>query len=96
MGSTSLFGEEQFNETLSAMTEMCKGLDPATDKIGMFKQPVPMSIFNCDLMQAVGNEILKTNPAAKVLYLHSQRFVQDMVKALPALMTRLEGLCVSR
>ncbi len=34
------------------------------------------------LMQAVGNEILKTNPAAKVLYLHSQRFVQDMVKAL--------------
>jgi hypothetical protein len=47
INSASLFGEEQFNETLSAMTEMCKGLDPATDKIGMFKQPVPMSIFNC-------------------------------------------------
>jgi chromosomal replication initiator protein len=34
------------------------------------------------LMQAVGNEILRANPEAKVLYLHSQRFVQDMVKAL--------------
>jgi chromosomal replication initiator protein len=34
------------------------------------------------LMQAVGNEILRNKPSAKVLYLHSQRFVQDMVKAL--------------
>jgi chromosomal replication initiator protein len=33
-------------------------------------------------MQAVGNELLQRNPNAKVLYLHSQRFVQDMVKAL--------------
>jgi len=30
----------------------------------------------------VGNELLSRNPNAKVLYLHSQRFVQDMVKAL--------------
>ncbi|OUU03536.1 MAG: chromosomal replication initiation protein DnaA [Gammaproteobacteria bacterium TMED30] len=34
------------------------------------------------LMQAVGNQLLQRNPNAKVLYLHSQRFVQDMVKAL--------------
>jgi len=34
------------------------------------------------LMQTVGNEILKHNPQARVVYLHSQRFVQDMVKAL--------------
>ena len=34
------------------------------------------------LMQAVGNEILKVNPDAKVVYLHSQKFVQDMVRAL--------------
>jgi chromosomal replication initiator protein len=33
-------------------------------------------------MQAVGNQLLRRNPNAKVLYLHSQRFVQDMVKAL--------------
>jgi len=34
------------------------------------------------LMLAVGNEILKQNPNAKVVYLHSERFVADMVKAL--------------
>jgi chromosomal replication initiator protein len=34
------------------------------------------------LMQAVGNEILRSKPDARVMYLHSQRFVQDMVKAL--------------
>jgi chromosomal replication initiator protein len=34
------------------------------------------------LMHAVGNYILAQNPAAKVVYLHSERFVQDMVKAL--------------
>lgn len=34
------------------------------------------------LMHAVGNTILKNNPEAKVLYLHSERFVADMVKAL--------------
>ena len=34
------------------------------------------------LMQAVGNAIKEQNPDAKVVYLHSQRFVQDMVKAL--------------
>jgi chromosomal replication initiator protein len=33
-------------------------------------------------MQAVGNEILNSKPHARVVYLHSQRFVQDMVKAL--------------
>jgi chromosomal replication initiator protein len=34
------------------------------------------------LMHAVGNGILERNPNAKVVYLHSQKFVQDMVKAL--------------
>lgn len=34
------------------------------------------------LMHAIGNEILKNNPDAKVLYLHSERFVADMVKAI--------------
>ncbi|NBC23361.1 MAG: chromosomal replication initiator protein DnaA [Gammaproteobacteria bacterium] len=34
------------------------------------------------LMQAVGNYIRNANPGAKIVYLHSQRFVQDMVKAL--------------
>jgi chromosomal replication initiator protein len=34
------------------------------------------------LMHAVGNLILQYNPNAKVVYLHSERFVADMVKAL--------------
>ena len=34
------------------------------------------------LMHAVGAEMLKRNPSAKIVYLHSERFVADMVKAL--------------
>ncbi len=34
------------------------------------------------LMHAVGNQILHHHPAASVLYLHSERFVAEMVKAL--------------
>tara|TARA_R110000868_G_scaffold158036_3_gene385764 strand:- start:7062 stop:8402 length:1341 start_codon:yes stop_codon:yes gene_type:complete len=34
------------------------------------------------LMHAVGNLILKSKPDAKIQYLHSERFVADMVKAL--------------
>lgn len=34
------------------------------------------------LMHAVGNLILKNKPDARVIYLHSERFVADMVKAL--------------
>jgi len=34
------------------------------------------------LMHAVGNLILEHNPDARVIYLHSERFVADMVRAL--------------
>jgi chromosomal replication initiator protein len=34
------------------------------------------------LMHAVGNSLLAKNPNAKVVYLHSERFVADMVKAI--------------
>lgn len=34
------------------------------------------------LMHAVGNSILRNKPNAKVVYLHSERFVAEMVKAL--------------
>lgn len=34
------------------------------------------------LMHAVGNGLMAQNPDAKVVYLHSERFVADMVKAL--------------
>ena len=34
------------------------------------------------LMHAVGNELVRRKPDAKIVYLHSERFVADMVKAL--------------
>ncbi|MEM7018070.1 MAG: chromosomal replication initiator protein DnaA [Pseudomonadota bacterium] len=34
------------------------------------------------LMQAIGNCLLKDRPSAKVVYLHSERFVMEMVRAL--------------
>ena len=34
------------------------------------------------LIHAIGNEILAKKPNAKIVYMHSERFVQDMVKAL--------------
>lgn len=34
------------------------------------------------LMHAVGNALRKTKPDARIVYLHSERFVADMVKAL--------------
>ena len=34
------------------------------------------------LMHAIGNMIMKRQPNARVVYLHSERFVQDMVRAL--------------
>jgi chromosomal replication initiator protein len=34
------------------------------------------------LMHAIGNLMLERNPTSRVIYLHSERFVQDMVKAL--------------
>lgn len=34
------------------------------------------------LMHAVGNQIRSQNPNAKIIYVHSERFVADMVKAL--------------
>lgn len=34
------------------------------------------------LIHAIGNGIVEKNPNAKIVYMHSERFVQDMVKAL--------------
>lgn len=34
------------------------------------------------LMHAIGNSVLSRNPKAKICYLHSERFVSDMVRAL--------------
>lgn len=34
------------------------------------------------MMHAIGNAVLEKNPSATVVYLHSEKFVQDMVRAL--------------
>jgi len=34
------------------------------------------------LMHAIGNAVIAKNPSANIVYLHSEKFVQDMVKAL--------------
>ncbi len=34
------------------------------------------------IMQAIGNAVSIQNPAAKIVYLHTERFVQEMVKAI--------------
>jgi chromosomal replication initiator protein len=34
------------------------------------------------LMHAIGNAVLAKNPSANIVYLHSEKFVQDMVRAL--------------
>lgn len=36
------------------------------------------------LLHAIGNEILRQKPNARVVYIHSERFVQDMVKSIQA------------
>ena len=48
----------------------------------------PLFLYGCvglgktHLMHAIGNGILKNKPDGKVIYLHSERFVADMVRAL--------------
>lgn len=48
----------------------------------------PLSIYGgvglgkTHLAQGIGHYVLQQNPSAKVLYLHSERFVADMIKAL--------------
>ncbi len=34
------------------------------------------------LMHAIGNQILNHNPEARILYLHSERYMQDMVRSI--------------
>ncbi|MGZ8191613.1 MAG: DnaA ATPase domain-containing protein, partial [Methylococcaceae bacterium] len=34
------------------------------------------------LMHAIGNAVFQKNPSANIVYLHSEKFVQDMVRAL--------------
>ncbi|MGC6745890.1 DnaA ATPase domain-containing protein [Escherichia coli] len=65
---------------------MARGGSPVADNLAV---PITRCSFmaarvwvKTHLLHAVGNGIMARKPNAKVVYMHSERFVQDMVKAL--------------
>ena len=57
-----------------------------TENIGKAYNPLLIyggsGLGKTHIMHAIGNAILAKKPTTKVVYLHSERFVQDMVRAL--------------
>ena len=57
-----------------------------TENIGKAYNPLLIyggsGLGKTHIMHAIGNAILAKKPSTKVVYLHSERFVQDMVRAL--------------
>ncbi len=57
-----------------------------SDNIGKVYNPLFIygnsGLGKTHLMHAIGNAVLQKNPNANIVYLHSEKFVQDMVKAL--------------
>ena len=56
--------------------------NPGTTQYNPFFIYGGVGLGKTHLMNAIGNNILKQNPKAKILYLHSEKFVEDMVRAL--------------
>ena len=56
--------------------------NPGTTQYNPFFIYGGVGLGKTHLMNAIGNNILRQNPKAKILYLHSEKFVADMVKAL--------------
>jgi len=76
----SNFVEGKSNQ-LARAASMQVGANPGTAYNPLFIYG-GVGLGKTHLMHAVGNLILENNPKAKVIYLHSERFVADMVKAL--------------
>ncbi|WP_150045960.1 MULTISPECIES: chromosomal replication initiator protein DnaA [Methylomonas] len=57
-----------------------------SDSIGKIYNPLfiygASGLGKTHLMHAIGNAVLQKNPDVNIVYLHSEKFVQDMVKAL--------------
>jgi len=47
------------------------------------------------LLQAIGNQILQNNPNTKVLYTHSEEFVQNMVMAIQKIILAISKRCIA-
>ena len=56
--------------------------NPGTTQYNPFFIYGGVGLGKTHLMNAIGNNILRQNPKAKILYLHSEKFVADMVRAL--------------
>lgn len=64
----------------------CAGAMQVANNVGTSYNPLfiygGVGLGKTHLMHAIGNKILQDDPSARVLYLHAERFVTDMVKAL--------------
>ena len=58
--------------------------NPGTTQYNPFFIYGGVGLGKTHLMNAIGNNILRQNPKAKILYLHSEKFVADMVRAFTA------------
>ena len=63
----------------AASTQVAENLGAAYNPLFIYGG---VGLGKTHLMHAVGNAILDANPSARIVYLHSERFVADMVKAL--------------
>jgi len=79
------FTFESFVEGKSNQLARAASLTVA-DNIGKVYNPLfiygSSGLGKTHLMHAIGNAVLQKNPDANIVYLHSEKFVQDMVKAL--------------
>lgn len=76
----SSFVEGKSNQLALAATKQV-ALNPGTGYNPLFIYG-GVGLGKTHLMHAVGNELKNHKPGAKVVYLHSEKFVADMVKAL--------------
>ncbi len=74
------FVEGKSNEIASAAAQQ------VSNNVGSTYNPLliygGVGLGKTHLMQAVGNSVRQARPDARVVYVHSQRFVQDMVQAI--------------
>jgi chromosomal replication initiator protein len=76
----STFVEGKSNQIARAASVQI-GINPGTAYNPLFIYG-GVGLGKTHLMHAVGNTILDTNPGAQVIYVHSERFVSDMIRAL--------------
>lgn len=74
------FVEGKSNEIASAAAQQ------VSNNVGSTYNPLliygGVGLGKTHLMQAIGNSVRQARPDARVVYVHSQRFVQDMVQAI--------------